>query len=30
MVVLDGIQRVRPGLVVMPGPASPPLANTSP
>ena len=36
MVVLDGIQRARPGLVVAPGPASPPLAanpplvNTSP
>ena len=28
MVVLDGIQRVRPGLVVTPGPASPPLADT--
>ena len=26
----DGIQRVRPGLVVTPGPASPPLANTTP
>ncbi len=30
MVVLDGIQRVRPGLVVTPGPASPPLADTKP
>jgi membrane fusion protein (multidrug efflux system) len=30
MIVLDGIQRVRPGLVVSPGPASPPLANTTP
>jgi membrane fusion protein (multidrug efflux system) len=24
MVVMDGIQRVRPGIAVMPGPASPP------
>jgi len=30
MVVLDGIQRVRPGLVVTPGPASPPLTDTKP
>ena len=30
MIVLDGIQRVRPGLVVTPGPASPPLADTKP
>ena len=30
MVVLDGIQRVRPGMVVTPGPASPPLADTKP
>jgi membrane fusion protein, multidrug efflux system len=28
MIVLDGIQRVRPGLVVTPGPASPPLTDT--
>jgi len=30
MIVLDGIQRVRPGLVVTPGPASPPLTDTKP
>ena len=30
MVVLDGIQRVRPGLEVTPGPASPPLTDTKP
>ena len=30
MVVLDGIQRARPGLVVAPGPASPPLAADPP
>jgi len=30
MVVLDGIQRVRPGLVVTPGPASPPLQAGKP
>jgi membrane fusion protein (multidrug efflux system) len=30
MVVLDGIQRVRPGIVVTPGPASPPLSDTKP
>jgi membrane fusion protein (multidrug efflux system) len=30
MVVLDGIQRVRPGLQVTPGPASPPLADSKP
>jgi membrane fusion protein (multidrug efflux system) len=30
MVVLDGIQRARPGLVVAPGPASPPLAASPP
>jgi membrane fusion protein (multidrug efflux system) len=30
MVVLDGIQRVRPGLVVLPGPASPPLGEGKP
>jgi membrane fusion protein (multidrug efflux system) len=30
MVVLDGIQRVRPGLMVTPGPASPPLTDTKP
>jgi membrane fusion protein, multidrug efflux system len=30
LVVLDGIQRVRPGLVVLPGPASPPLGEGKP
>ncbi len=30
MVVLDGIQRVRPGMVVQPGPASPPLGAGQP
>jgi len=30
MVVADGIQRVRPGLVVSPGPASPPPPDTVP
>jgi len=30
MVVLEGIQRVRPGLVVLPGPASPPVVDGKP
>ncbi len=30
MVVLDGIQRVRPGMVVTPGPASPPFGASQP
>jgi hypothetical protein len=25
MVIVDGVQRVRPGIVVSPGPASPPM-----
>ena len=30
MVVLDGIQRVRPGIQVTPGPAAPPPAAPKP
>ncbi len=30
MVISDGIQRVRPGIVVSPGPASPPPAGAAP